>query len=520
MISRYIVRSLFILSWCSLIAITGCDEDEAVPEMSAHFKASVSNTEAMEAPGDILFRNASKNGLSYHWDFSTAYLKNDPARPTTFNGMSPDSVHFPIPGTYNVTITVSGSDGQKDETYTQTYEFTKKDPVVTFSPESILMDTAVHFTVDFLRFEDKTPSFEWTFEDGDPATSAEENPSVEFQAAGDKLVVLKLNDGEEVFTIETTVSVKSILFPTLYFTDMGTEQIFMTKISGEPDEEVTSTGAFLSSGSLPLTLLVDNGRVYYSNTDKTLGTATFGEIKSFKWDGTDHRTIATGGSGHIVPFAMTINGNDLYFADRREGIFKINKTVENQNMPDLTRWLHHNESEYYTNGIGWGHQNGGLVFYNNEIWWTKCSNGKGLYTIHPDLPRNVDSKVTGDKLLENYPMRSLTIDENTGKVYFFLNKPVGDMSIGMYVANSDGSELTLIEAYEPGTDFDGTGGEAQYIGVTGITILDDYVYWGYRDNGNAVATSGIKRAKLDGTGTEMFLSGYVPYGIVIDTTPR
>ncbi len=504
-----------------VLITTGCnDDDEAAPEMTAHFKASATATEAMEAPGNILFRNASKNGLSYHWDFSGAYIKNDPARPNTFTGISPDTVHFPVPGTYTVSVTVRGSSGQEDVTYSQTFEFIKKDPTVSYLPESVLMDTSVHFTVDFLRFEDKTPSFEWSFEDGEPATSTEESPVVKFKAAGDKLVTLKLNDGEEEFTINTTVPVQTILFPTLYFTDMATQQIFMTRLTGEPDEEVKPTGAVLADNSLPMNMLVDNGRIYYTNTDNTLGTATFGEIRSFKWDGTDHKTIATNGSGHIVPFSMTIDGADIYFTDRREGIFKINKTAENQDISGLTKWLHHNQSEYYGNGIGWGHQNGGLAFYQSKVWWTKCSNGKGLYTIQPSLPTNVDGNVTGEKMLEDYPMRSLTIDESTGKVYFFMNKPVGEMSIGIYVSNADGSELTEIEAYEPGVDLDPTGGEAQYIGVTGITLLEDHVYWGYRDNGNAVATSGVKRAKLDGTEVEMFLAGYLPYGIVIDKTPR
>ena len=520
MILKYIAKIPLMLLSFSLLVFIGCDDEEATPEMTAHFKASIGNTEDMEAPGNILFRNASKNGLSYHWDFSTGYLKNDQARPNTYTGVAPDTVHFPVPGSYTVTVTVRGSGDQEEVSYSQTYEFIKKEPTVSYSPESILMDTTVHFTVDFLRFEDKTPTFEWSFEDGDPATSTEENPKVKFKAAGDKLATLKLNDGEEEFTISVTIPVQTILFPTLYFSDMATEQILMTRITGEPGESIKSTKAVLASGSIPMTLVVDGDRIYYTNTDNTRGAATFGEIKSFKWDGTDHKTIATNGSAHFIPFSMAIHETDLYFTDRREGIFKIKKNVENQDISGLTKWLHHNQSEYYTNGIGWGHQNGGLAFHNGKFWWTKCSNGKGLYTIQPTLPTNGDGDVTGEKLLENYPIRSLAIDENTGKVYFFTNKPVGEMSIGMYVANADGSELTLIEAYEPGTDFDEAGGSLEYIGVTGITLLKEHVYWGYRDNGNAVATSGIKRAKLDGSGVEMFLAGFVPYGIVIDKTPR
>src|SRR5690606_6563273 len=100
------------------------------------------------------------------------------------------------------------------------------------------------------------------------------------------------------------------------------------------------------------------------------------------------------------------------------------------------------------------------------------------------------------------------------------NKPAGSNPIGIYVSNPDGTDLQLIEAYAPETDFDGTGGSAQYLGVTGIAVLGDYVYWGYRDVGNAVGTSGVKRAKLDGSEVEMFVPGYAPLGIAIDQVPR
>src|SRR5690606_4780788 len=188
---------------------------------------------------------------------------------------------------------------------------------------------------------------------------------------------------------------------------------------------------------------------------------------------------------------------------------KINKTGVNLPIGESSLFLHHNQTEFYGNGIGWGHQNGTVAYYDDKLWLAKNSNGRGVYLFDPGLPRNDGGFVTGEKRFETFAVRSCIIDENAGKMFFFINQPAGANPIGMYVANPDGTDLQLIEAYAPETDFDGTGGSAQYLGVTGIAVLGDYVYWGYRSHDKAASTSGVKRAKLDGSGVEMFVSGYV-----------
>lgn len=524
MVLKKITKHLLILLLANFMFLAGCgDDDEATPEMTAFFKTNLQETADMEAPADIVFLNGSKNGLAYRWDFGDAYLKSSDGEVHTYEGISPDTVHFPYPGTYEVRVTVLGSDGQADVSHTETYALAKKVPVISYTPESILNDTAVNFTVDFLRFPDSEPTFNWTFQDGEPATSTEENPVVQFQSGGDKVVTLELNDGEETLTATTTVTVQSTLSPTLYFTDMDSKQIYMVKMSGLEDEEIEPTGAVLADGSIPMSMYVDNGRIFYTNTDATNGTASFGEIKSFKWDGTDHKTIMTGGSGQYVPFSIAIDGSDLYVTNRRDGVWKMGKAIESQSMVAEDIWLHHNQTIFYNDGggrMGWGDQNGDLSFRDGELWWSKCSNGQGLFTIDPSLPADGSGYVTGSSYLEPWLMRSFAIDETSEKIYYFTNKAVGSDPIGMYVSNLDGTEKILIEEYDPGFDFDGSGGSAEFVGVTDITILEDYVYWGFRDVGNDPATSGVKRANLDGTGVEMFLPGYLTYGLVVDPTPR
>jgi PKD repeat protein len=521
-----ILRSSLLALIAALFIFVSCKEDEEqpAPDVSAYFKTRnvVDEQHPLEAPVDMIFVNASKHGLAYHWDFGQGYLKNDPDKSNTYLGISPDTVRFEEPGTYEVKVTVEG--GAEDKVYTQTYVVNKEVPTISFSPESILPEDLVQFDVSFYQFEGTTPTFEWTFEDGDPATSSARNPQVSFTSAGDKQVTLKLNDGEELLTVQTLVRVKEELAPTLYFTDMATKQIYMKRIfmTAETDaaEPVVSTGIVLPDNSKPMTMFVDGNRVYVTNTDKHTGTATFGEILSFGLDGSGKKTVATGGAGHYVPFSMTVVGSDLYFTDRFNGIHKIAKSAENLPMGAETLWLHHNQTAFYGAGIGWGNQNGTVASHNGKLWWTKNSNGKGVYIIDPSLPKNDAGMVTGDKLMENFAIRSMFIDAPNNKAYFFLNQPSGALPIGMYVANTDGTEVTLIEQYAPGTNLDDDGSAAQYLGITGIAVLGEYVYWGYRNAGNDVATSGIKRAKLDGSEVEMYLPGYLPYGIAVDTVPR
>ena len=514
-------RTLFVLIFGCLSLLVACSEDEEViPEVTAFFqtRTEIDAQNPLEAPADVVFVNGSKNGTAYFWDFGEAYLKNSPGK-NTYEGVSPDTVHFPMPGTYDIKVTVKGGkDG--DITYNQTYVVEKLTPVITYSPMDILSFTDVQFDVNYFEIEGKTATFNWTFEDGEPATSTAERPVVQFTSGGIKKATLNLNDGEEVLTVSMDILVKEELAPTLYFTDLATNTIYKKRIFDDKDEDVESTGIILQGGSLPMTLFVDNTRIYATNTNSNAGTATFGEIIAFHLDGSDRTTVATGGSGHYVPFSLTIAGNDLYFTDRFNGIHKINKTGVDLPIGAGSLFLHHNQTEFYGNGIGWGHQNGTVAYYDGKLWLAKNSNGRGVYLFDPGLPKNDGGFVTGEKLMETFAVRSFILDENSGKMYFFINQAAGANPIGMYVSNTDGTELQLIEAYAPGTDFDGTGGSAQYLGVTGIAVLGDYVYWGYRSADNAAATSGVKRAKLDGSEVEMFVPGYVPLGIAIDPVPR
>src|SRR5699024_6454493 len=120
---------------------------------------------------------------------------------------------------------------------------------------------------------------------------------------------LELNDGDETLNVSISLEIKEELAPTLYFTDMNTKRIYKKRLFATDDlddgEPIISTGIVLQENSKPMTMFIEGDVVYYTNTDSHMGAAaTFGEVVSFNVDGTNKKVVATGGSGHYVPFSM------------------------------------------------------------------------------------------------------------------------------------------------------------------------------------------------------------------------
>ncbi|MGF1638689.1 MAG: PKD domain-containing protein, partial [Cyclobacteriaceae bacterium] len=283
--------SVLLIMLAGLLIVSACENEEVDPAVSAFFKTrNIIDTEnPLEAPASVVFVNGSRNALSYHWDFGDAYLKNDPTHSNTYVGISPDTVYFPVPGNYEITVMVRGSKDGNVETYKQNYTVAKQTPVISFAPEEILPGTEVTFNVSFFQYEDATPTYNWTFPDAEPESSTEASPTISFTSAGTKTVTLEVFDGEETLSVQAQVVVKEELAPTLYFTDMATNRIFKKRIFDDEDKEeaVSQSGIILRENSRPMTMMVHGNTVLVANTENIVGSATFGEIISFRIDGTN-----------------------------------------------------------------------------------------------------------------------------------------------------------------------------------------------------------------------------------------
>ena len=129
--------------------------------------------------------------------------------PPTYNGPEPPAIIYNDPGSYSVSLTVTNIIGSNTETKTE-YIHVDHAPVAQFSYDSQQFPsyTELHFT----DMSTGSPSaWNWEFEGGDPATSAEQNPVVTYQTPGTYNVTLTVTSpyGESTLTEPVTVEIIS-----------------------------------------------------------------------------------------------------------------------------------------------------------------------------------------------------------------------------------------------------------------------------------------------------------------------
>jgi|GEM_PF-845697 len=164
---------------------------ESTPPV-ANFTA---NTTSVTVGNNIQFTDLSDNNPeTWAWEFPGG-------TPATSNDQHP-SVTYNSTGTYDVTLTVTNADGHNTVTMTgyitvnpEEQQVTVTPPVAQFAMSSNSIETGQ--SVSFTDQSSNSPtSWQWTFENGDPATSTEQNPTVTYNAAGSFAVTLvATNDG-------------------------------------------------------------------------------------------------------------------------------------------------------------------------------------------------------------------------------------------------------------------------------------------------------------------------------------
>ncbi len=140
---------------------------------------------------DANFTNQSTNFNSVEWDFgdNTTSDENDPAHT------------YAEDGAYTVTLTTTNDCGST--TISQIVVIATEGPVAAFQVANQM--GCIPYEVQFENLSSQNvESFEWTFEGGDPATSAEENPTVTYTTPGSYTVVLIATNALESDTFEIT----------------------------------------------------------------------------------------------------------------------------------------------------------------------------------------------------------------------------------------------------------------------------------------------------------------------------
>ncbi len=139
------------------------------------------------------------NTLSYKWTFENANILSSQEK-------NPQNISFEEPGKHKIKLTVSNG-----------FESFSKDTVIEVKPKII-----GGFDWDVAYFDDdyQAPvnitmknnsknviSYQWSFQNGEPSTSTDENPKVKFDKAGDHKITLKVSNGkyEKVITKQIKV---------------------------------------------------------------------------------------------------------------------------------------------------------------------------------------------------------------------------------------------------------------------------------------------------------------------------
>jgi len=489
------------------LLITSCrkKKEDDKPDITVAFKYSPSNPKAGD---EVKFTNATKGGTSYHWDFGDGTTSTD-----------------------------------KDPTH-----------VLYWSPDPIESRAEVAFWAEIYNPDNAPVSWSWKFP-ADNFVSADID--ADGNATGDTIRGYFLNEdpaatiavtasfGGKDFSKTFTVEVKKQLAPTLYVAEKD-GNLYAIKIYASGEPEVIDMG--IESGEHPLTLAFYNDRLYVFNAGSAIRFTADpedvpGKIFSVAYDGTDYITHIT---FHTHPyddaFFGSVSNGTIYFTDRRNDVTAIPVTTKDAvwgdngndaNPPEFPALVANNQLAYYKSfrdnidggpSYGWGALNGTFVKFRGLYFWGKNSNHKGLY-IFSDNDIGVTDKLPSDPgegvILFDYTVRAFVIDSVNERIFFSSNK----VNPGFFVANMDGSDVTLIDDAE----FDAEGGQSERVAITGIALdyLNGYVYWAYRGPAdpdttlNPLLQTGIKRFPLDGNGqVDYLVKDLAAYGIAFDPKRR
>ena len=232
----------------------------------------------VEVGSTVDFTDHSTNSPDeWQWNF--------PGGTTGDQNVQNPSVTYNTIGTFDVTLTATNADGFNSETYTNYITVTEKQqdqvvvtpPVAQFSISSNSIETGQ--SVTFTDQSDNTPtSWQWTFENGDPATSTVQNPTVTFNSAGSFAVTLvATNDGgSDTKSVQTAVVVSDPVSAPVADFESDKTNIKEGEAVNFSDKSANNPASWKwdFEGGNPSTSTERNPRVSYSNANSYKVTLT------------------------------------------------------------------------------------------------------------------------------------------------------------------------------------------------------------------------------------------------------
>lgn len=182
------------------ILLISCEKDGTKPKPIASFTISKTSAEVDET---IIFRNTSKNAISYSWSFGDGNISSDE---------NPTHAYSTV-GNFLITLTAfrEGNDNSSSKSITICYPA----PVASFTVDKSIAKTGE--TITFTNTSQNATSYSWDFGDGN--TSTEVNPVHQYSSSGIKTAKLTaINDtgntttSKEIFIKKFTIMTYNIAF--------------------------------------------------------------------------------------------------------------------------------------------------------------------------------------------------------------------------------------------------------------------------------------------------------------------
>ena len=256
----------------------------------------------------VTFTNTSSSATSYSWNFG------DGNTSTAFN-----PVHtYAAPGTYNVTLTATGTCGTDNTTNSVTVTNPPAGPTANFtSNRSNPMCGGT--VVNFSDISTGNPtSWSWSFPGGSPSSSTLQNPSVTYFSPGNRNVTLTVtnaggSDSETKFNYIVVASgptanfTSSSSFNTVAFTNSSINATTYTWNFGDGNNSTATspTHSYSAAGTYNVTLVATNA--CGSNTTSRPVTVTMPGVAPTASFTSGHTNPLCSGSS--VSFTSTSSGN-------------------------------------------------------------------------------------------------------------------------------------------------------------------------------------------------------------------
>lgn len=184
---------LFILL---VLLLTNCSKEEAIP-VNTDFTIEVIDND-YSVPVLVAIKNNTSGAEAYEWKFEGAI-------PESSTKKNPGTIKYSEKGIYKIVLVASNADGNSD---TKELEIQIDEAIEIDFNFEILNNNNPPVEVKLTNNTTGATSYEWTFENGSPATSNAENPdNIVFNTPGDHKILLKVSNSRETHELEKIITV-------------------------------------------------------------------------------------------------------------------------------------------------------------------------------------------------------------------------------------------------------------------------------------------------------------------------